>query len=72
MIPGYDFYAEEEGPSPYRWVAEFPDGRRYREAPAGPFRDDADAAAQLRSRRRAWGGYVVRLLKNGQEWEPTA
>lgn len=70
MIPGYDFYAEEEDPSPYRWVVT---GRFYTaDQPAGPFADDADAAKQLTSRRKAFPDYTVKLLKDGQVWEPQA
>lgn len=70
MIPGYDFYAEEKDPSPYRWVVDI-DGVTVTSV-AGPFTDEADAVAKLSLRRKMFTGYPVKLLKDGQVWEPTA
>lgn len=70
MIPGYDFYAEEEDPSPYRWVVEFADGRVLQDAPAANFANDNEAAAELAKRRKTYRSYTVKLLKDGVEWEP--
>lgn len=73
MIPGYDFYAEEEDPSPYRWVVSLvADGKVISTSAANPFRDDADAAHQLAERRKMFAGYDVKILKDGQVWEPTS
>lgn len=68
MIPGYDFYAEEEDPSPYRWEVKI--GHHTQITWAGPFANDEHAAIELRKRRKAFPGYTVKLLKDGQVWEP--
>lgn len=65
MIP-----AEEEDPSPCEWVIEAADGTPWRVATAGPFANDEQAASDLHKRRKAYDGYTVKLLKDGQVWEP--